>query len=342
MKRWLMIVAAVAIAGCTQKQVDFASIEKIDAHIHIRYNGPEVAQQAAADNFTLLSIIVSNYDIPWQQTFIARQRELAPECFKYLTSFPLEGWDEPDWQEKTIEHLRREFANGALGVKFWKNIGMEFRDKDGDLISLDDPKFDPIIDFIHAQGKTMTGHIGEPLDCWLPLEDMIVNRRYYENNPQYHMYLHPEFPSYEDHIESVKNMLAKHPGLRYVGCHMASIEWSVAELAKFLDAYPNVAVDMAARINDWQHLDREAVRDFIIAYQDRLMYATDMGIREGDDPERFVQRAHERWLADWQWFATDSLLALRGHDQPLQGLGLPQKVLKKIYAENAREWYPGL
>jgi len=343
MKRWLMIVAAVAMAGCTQKQVDFASIEKIDAHIHLRTYGAAPAEVAAADNFRLFTIVVDHYDIPMQQEFMLYQRDHHPDRVGYITSFPMEGWDEPDWQERTIEHLRGEFEKGAIGVKVWKNIGMVVQDKAGRFVRLDDPRFDPIIDFIQAQDKTLLGHIGEPRDCWLPLEEMVTagNRSYYRNNPQYHMYLHPEYPAYEDHIEAVSNMLAKHPGLRYVGAHLASIEWNVHKLAGFLDEFPNAAVDMAARIDDLQNLDREEVRAFLIKYQGRLLYATDIGIAEDHEHDWTLRRFHGRWMSDWTWLATDSLLERSGYDRPVQGLALPPKVLKKIYAQNARKWYPG-
>ena len=43
-------------------------------------------------------------------------------------------------------------------------------------------------------------------------------------------------------------MLEKNPELIFIGAHMGSLEWSVDELAKRLDKFPNMSVDMAARI----------------------------------------------------------------------------------------------
>ncbi len=37
------------------------------------------------------------------------------------------------------------------------------------------------------------------------------------DHPQYHMYRHPEFPSYDDQIRARDRMLDKHPGLRFIG-----------------------------------------------------------------------------------------------------------------------------
>jgi len=341
------LAAALAFMGCAEKQPDFASLRKIDAHFHIRHSGPEILAQAAADNFRVISPMVDHgdsNDLFRQRKFSDQQRQHRPEQFAYLTAFPIEGWDEPDWQENTIAYLKQEFENGAIGVKVWKNIGMVFQDQHGAFVTIDNPKFDPIIDFIEAQDKTLTGHIGEPRDCWLPLEEMVAtsNRNYYTQNPQYHMYLHPEYPAYEDHIQAVTRMLEKHPDLRYVGCHLASIEWSVAELGKFLDRFPNAAVDLAARIDDLQYQERDAVRAFFISYQDRLLYGTDFGISEDDDPAAFARRMLEVWQRDWTWLATDSVMTLPRIEHPVPGLDLPAKVLEKIYHHNAEKWYPGI
>ena len=341
--KYLLFIVLFFVA-CSRENFDFKSIEKIDTHVHIRYNGPEFLDQAAADNFKVVTILVDHYDIPWQRTFIEPQRQHHPDQFVYATSFTMKGWDEPDWQQKTISQLDKDFANGAVGVKVWKNIGMVDKDKDGNFIMIDDPKFDPIFDFIESKGKTLIGHIGEPRDCWLPLDEMVAvsNRNYYKNHPQYHMYRHPDYPSYDEILASVKRMLAKHPTIRYVGAHLASMEWSPEEMAKFLDQFPNAALDMAARIDDLQYLDQKKVRQFLIDYQDRILYATDLGINEESNPVNVARRMHETWINDWKYFATDSMVNIEGSDQQVQGLALPHTVIKKIYRENAIKWFPEL
>ena len=44
-------------------------------------------------------------------------------------------------------YIHRSSAEGLSEPKVWKNIGMEEKDKDGKLITLDDPKFDPVFEF---------------------------------------------------------------------------------------------------------------------------------------------------------------------------------------------------
>jgi predicted TIM-barrel fold metal-dependent hydrolase len=337
-----LIVAS--IFGCTEKKLNFETMSKIDAHVHIRYNGPELLDQAKKDNFKVLAIMTDHYDINWQERFIEKQKKNHPNQFEYITTFTMKDWDNPEWQSKTIAHLKEAFDEGAIGIKIWKNVGMEYKDTDSNFVMIDNPRFDPIFNFIESQGKTLTGHIGEPRDCWLPLDEMLANsnRRYYSTNPQYHMYRHPDHPSYDQQINSYKKVLEKHPNLRYVGCHLASIEWNLKELAKVLDEFPNLAVDLAARIDDLQLLDSEEVGKFFMTYQDRILYGTDLSIKEEHDPKTYAEHAHQTWMNDWKYFTTDSLLSLPGLDQPVRGLNLPAVVIEKIYRLNAEKWYPGI
>jgi predicted TIM-barrel fold metal-dependent hydrolase len=167
---------------------------------------------------------------------------------------------------------------------------------------------------------------------------------YFANHPEYHMYLHPEYPSYETLNAARDRMLEKHPGLRYVGCHLGSQEWNVDELATTLDRFPNMSVDMAARIVHFKVQDRTKVRNFIIKYQDRLLYGTDAGIKENEKDGKSREKARDilnrTWLSDWEYFTTDKILIQNDRLKEVQGLKLPIPVLRKIYSENALRMYP--
>jgi predicted TIM-barrel fold metal-dependent hydrolase len=228
-------------------------------------------------------------------------------------------------------------------VKVWKNIGMEFRDMDSALIMIDDPKFDPVFAHLAEKGIPLVGHLGEPKNCWLPLEEMTTKNDsgYFSRNPQYHMFLHPEFPSYEEQMAARDRMLDKNPGLVFIGCHLASLEWSVDELGKWLDKYPNTAVDMAARMGQLFYQTREnpeKVHNFFIKYQDRLLYGTDI-IDRGQEKESFQKRMHETWLKDWEYLVTDNTMTSSLIDGEFKGLKLPKEVVDKIYKLNAEKWY---
>ena len=124
-----------------------------------------------------------------------------------------------------------------------------------------------------------------------------------------------------------------------VGCHLGSDEDDLNRLAKRLDAYPNFAVDTAARVRYFARGDRDQAGEFLIRYQDRILYATDFSLREGDPAAaaQSLQTTHDR---DWQFFSRGDAMEYAGHRT--RGLELPEGVLRKIFRENALHWLPGL
>jgi hypothetical protein len=326
---------------------DFASVEKVDIHVHINTTDTALIDQAAADHFRLLTINVDYPDFP----ALAEQRRVAhalveahPERLAYAAAFSMQGWDEPDWQQHVIQLLDSEFAHGAVAVKVWKNIGMSFRDAKGKLVMIDDPKFDAVFEYIRRRNKVLIGHLGEPRNCWLPLEQMTVNgdKEYFREHPQYYMYQHPEMPTYEEQMAARDRMLDRNPQIKFMGAHLASLEWSVDKLAAFLERYPNAVVDLAARMGQVQsqsNQDREKVRRFIIRYQDRLLYGTDTAQSAVDKGRELRREAHETWLRDWRYLNTEETFKDPELDAPVHGLGLPRDVVRKIYSANAERWY---
>lgn len=351
MKKTLLLatlgVTIFILFSCCNKKVSFKEIPKIDAHVHIRTADTNIIKAAMADNFRFITLCTrssSRENIDQQLYFAKKIHKQFPQALSYVTTFSMESFEEPGWQKEVIRRLKTDFDEGAIGVKLWKDIGMTFRDSLGNFIMIDDSRFDPILNFIADNNKTVVAHIGEPKNCWLPIDSMTVNndKNYYKEHPQYHMYLHPDYPSYNDQIATRDHMLSKHPNLRLVGAHLGSLEWSVDELAKRLDLYPNFAVDMAARICHFQVQDRQKVRDFIIKYQDRLLYGTDFIINENDDLQERIASMEKEWHADWMYFATDEEMISPNVNGSFKGLNLPGKILRKVYYQNAKKWYPGI
>ena len=345
----LSIAAAVAsrAQGAYYTQEDFYRVKKIDTHTHPNTENTALVDLAREDNFIILAVNVDAPHYPTldeQQRFSLIQKQAGPENVDYLTTISLADWGSPDWALKTVARLRESFGKGALGIKLWKNIGMVYRDTAGNFIMVDDPAFDPVIRFVIGQGKTVMAHLGEPRNCWLPLDAMTVNgdRNYYRTHPEYHMYNHPQNPSYETLIAARDRFVERHPDMRFVGAHLGSLEWSVDELAKRLDRFPNMAVDMAARISHLQYqslTDREKVRNFMIRYKDRLLYATDAGMSATADPEVTKRNLHERWMNDWAYLATDAKMSSSQVNGEFRGLQLPREVIDHIYYRNAVKWF---
>ena len=326
------------------KEDDFQEVPKIDVHVHIRTERDVFVQQAIKDNFKLVNIVVDGAStwagIENQFEFAILQQNAYPDQLRTINAFSVEGFDRPGWNEKVLRWLEGGFKQGAIGIKVWKNIGMVLKDTMELNVMLDDPRFDEIFDYLEDNNRIVVGHLGEPLNCWLPLEEMTTNndRSYFKNNPQYHMYLHPELPSYQDQMDARDKRLDKHSDLTFMGAHMASIEWNVDTLGAWLDRYPNATVDLAARMGQvfWQtQQDREKVRQFFIDYQDRLLYGTDLGDNGSADPKSLTKNLQETWQRDWKYFVSDQEMKSDLVDGSFQGIRLPIEVVDKLYYKNA-------
>jgi len=318
---------------------DFKSVKKFDAHIHINTDETVFIKQAQDDSFQFLDIVDDRpFGLPMgeQQKFAALHSENFPDLMVFATTFSVKEWNSKDWVEKTISDLENSFSNGAVAVKIWKNIGMDLKDKSGKFVMVNDPRFDTILNYLAKNRIPVIGHNGEPKDCWLPLEGMTFSKGYYGSHPEYHMFLHPEYPSYEDQIDARDNMLEKHPDLKFVGAHLGSLEWSLDELAKRLDKYPNMNVGLSRMSNLKLHAlrNRQKTRDFFIKYQDRLIYGTDTAINTSTNQTEMEKRVHDRWVSDWKFYVTDETINLSGFGE-LKGLKLPRGVIDKIYLKNA-------
>lgn len=323
---------------------DFAATRKLDSHVHINVLDAAFREQARADGFELMAINVDYPDFPKladQRAAALAQKQADPQRVHWATTFSMQGFGKAGWAEGVGKLLEQDARQGARAVKIWKNVGMAERDSRGQLIRIDDPAIAPVAERVQQLGLTLIAHQGEPHNCWLPLDQMTTDndREYFANHPQYHMYLHPEMPGYEDQITHRDNFVAAHPQLRFVGAHLGSLEYDVDRIAAFLDRFPNASVDMAARMSQVQYQsvrDYDKVRGFFIKYQDRLLYGTDLTLNPGDDVAEFKRSAHEAWSNDWRYLATDESQRVEIIKADVKGLALPRAVIDRIYYANAR------
>jgi predicted TIM-barrel fold metal-dependent hydrolase len=330
----------------TQAATPVQKMRVIDAHVHFFVKHPAIDEMLVKQNLQIVDITVldpfsGGYEtINLQHHFCADFFRAGQGRVAWVSSFDPRELEHPDFVNKTIQQLEETFQQGAVGVKIYKSIGMELRKKNGEYVMPDDPAFDPILEAIASRGKTLYAHLAEPGAAWKPLDPSDPDYSYYKNNPQWHMAGHPDRPSKASILAARDHMLARHPKLRVVGCHLGSMEEDVEAMGKILERYPNLAVDTGGRVVHLTRQDRQKVRKVLIKYQDRILYATDDLILPGND----VESALQRWAADlerdWKFFATSETVEYAG--RKVQGLALPDKVLRKLFRENALKWVPGI
>jgi predicted TIM-barrel fold metal-dependent hydrolase len=324
----------------------FAAVDPVDVHAHVFKRDPAFVEMLRQLRLHLVDIVVVDDTSPrlrslkWQVdndlSFVRSSAGYAVFC----TSFDPYKLNQPDFAKLAIKQLDENFDQGAIAVKIWKNIGMEIKKANGEFVLPDDPLFEPIYRDIANHNKTMIAHIAEPDQAWLPPNPKNPDNSYYVENPQWWMYKKPDHPSKATILAARDRMLAENPKLRVVGAHLGSMEADLDELGRRFDRYPNFAVDTAARIHHLMLQSPQKVRAFLIKYQDRVVYGTDLGLMPDQDTQKAIDEWEATYLRDWKYFAEAECTDEKG--RKVAGLSLPTPVLHKLFHENAVHWFPGV
>jgi len=324
----------------------FAAIHPIDVHVHVFKTDPAFQKMLERLNLKLLNILVMDDTLSYRkqlqpqiddvQALVGSSRGHVALC----TTFDPYKFASASFSADAIQQIDRDFAQGAVAVKIWKNIGMEIKDGSGQYIMADDPKFDPIYKDIASHGKTLMTHQAEPDVAWGPPDASDPSWSYYQDNPQWYVANRPGFPSKQRILEARDHVLANNPKLRMVGVHLGSMERDLDNIASHLDKYPNFAIDTAARMEYLMLMPPEKVRAFLLKYQDRVLYGTDLDLPPDANFPDALKDWQSTYARDWKFLATGETLNVEG--KPVHGLNLPQPVLQKIFRSNAMRWISGL
>jgi predicted TIM-barrel fold metal-dependent hydrolase len=343
----VQLIATPQTTPATQAPASgLAAVEPIDTHVHVFKADPAFAELLTRLHFHLLNILLIDDRDPFTKAMepqwsdaVAVRRATDGRAAICTTIDPY-GFEDAGFAARADERLNRDFEQGAIAVKLYKTIGMEIKSKSGKYLLPDDPRLGPVLDNIAAHKKTVIAHFAEPDSCWKPLDPASPDYSYYKQHPEEHAYRHPEWPAKQTILAARDHLLELHPTLRVVGAHLGSMEVDVDQIAERFDRYPNFAVDTAARIPYLMRQAPEKVRAFLIKYQDRVLYGTDLGIAADDKTEAALKEWESTYARDWKYFATGEEVQYPGGTT--RGLGLPSAVLRKLYHDNAARWIPGI
>jgi Amidohydrolase len=338
------VVTPVTGPFSDQELQQFTALGPIDTHTHVYQSAPELVNLLERLNLHILNIVVArdpdqkSLDQERQRVwdFVNISRGHATMC----TTFDPFLYREPSFKKSAISEIDRDFDRGAPAVKIWKNIGEQVKDPKGDYLMPDNPVFEPIYKEISDRNKTLIAHLADPNSIWEPPTPKSADYEYYTHHPEWYMYNKPNAPSKVAILVARDHILENNPKLRVVGAHLGSMEDDFKQIGDHLDRYPNFAVDIAARMPYIVRLPRQDAIAFIEKYQDRLIYATDLGLSEEARVPDAVKEWENFYAFDWRFFATSDSLEYMG--QHVQGLALPAGVLHKLYHDNALHWIPGV
>jgi predicted TIM-barrel fold metal-dependent hydrolase len=329
-----------------QELPQFAALDPIDTHTHAFQDAPALYAMLKRLNLHTLDITLVDDFNPQLKNLSETRKEAwtvvhhSDGYIAMCSTFDPFKYNQPDFTQNANRIINEDFSRGAVAVKIWKNVGMEIKDAKGNYIMPDNPVFEPIFKNIQAHNKTLIAHLADPNTIWEAPDPKAADYGYYMQHPELYMYTKAGAPSKASILIARDHVLDANPKLRVVGAHLGSMEADFHQLAQHLDEYPNFAVDLAARMPYVEKQPRADLIAFITKYQDRLIYATDNEFPPGADPENAMKEWEDRYSNDWRFFATDDALDSQGHK--VQGLALPQPILRKLYHDNAVKWFPGI
>jgi predicted TIM-barrel fold metal-dependent hydrolase len=240
------------------------------------------------------------------------------------------SWDcqRPDFGRRTARELASAKQRGASGLKIFKQFGLEYKNPDGSLIRIDDPRWDEIWRACGELGLPVLIHVADPAAFFLPIDE--TNERWEELHRHLEWSFYgPKFPKREELLAAFLNVVRRHSKTTFIGAHLASNAEDLGAVGRWLDECPNLYVEIASRIAE---LGRQpySARRFLVKYQDRVLFGTD-----GPWPQ-------ERVRLYWQFLETeDEYFPYSERPFPPQGfwniygVRLPDEVLQKVYHENA-------
>jgi predicted TIM-barrel fold metal-dependent hydrolase len=267
------------------------------------------------------------------------------------------GFGEPAWGEIVAEELELCVTRyGYVGVKISKALGLGLQDLDGSLVAVDDARLFPIWERAGTLGVPVYIHTGDPAAFWEPATP--ANERYDEllAHPNW-SFAGPQFPPREELLAQLERVFARFPGTTFVSVHFGNNPEELDYVGGVLERYPNVYVDLAARVPEVGRHEPERVRELFVRFQDRILFATDIAI--GRTPEEGLvlvlgssgaQTAGPGEVAEFfnrhfRYLETDA--RGMGHPTPIQGrwtidaIALPEEVLDKVYWQNAYDLVVG-
>lgn len=330
----------------------YADIPKIDVHVHVPPSRAEEAARVFAAHGVRVALNASgghpgeSLDASLEASR-AVDRRILPYC-----SIDFGGVEDPGWAAYARGALERCAADGAIGLKIYKALGLGVTLSDGRLLRADDPRLDVAFDAAGRLGLPVLIHTGDPQAFFRPPTP--DNERYDElsAHPSWSFFGERpdgagQWPSWEDVFAQFEARVARSPSTTFVGAHFGNAPEEPERVGRMLARYPNLVVETGARIPEIGRHDPDRLRALFIRHRDRILLGTDIQMGRGDswvlgsagaepDPPSRIPVFYER---HWRFFETADRdfphpTPIQG-DWTIDGIDLPREVLEDVYHRNA-------
>jgi predicted TIM-barrel fold metal-dependent hydrolase len=306
--------------------------------VHHAANPEEALQVMDSKNVRIMVNLTGGYGPLLEETIRYWQ---VPHPDRFIVF--VEPWYDkivmPNYAQFQADQIERASKMGAKGLKVLKTLGLYLREqvKTGRLVKVDDRRFDGMWEAAGALKMPVAIHVSDPEAFFLPIDRF--NERYEElsAHPDWSFY-GKDFPSNLELQEARNRVMARHPRTKFVALHVGDSE-DLSYISECLDRYPNLYVDIAARIGELGRQPRTA-RKFFDKYQDRILFATDATPHGDETPQQIFGR--ELYEIYYRFLETEDEYFdyAPAPKQPqgrwrIYGIVQPENILRTVYYENA-------
>ncbi len=262
---------------------------------------------------------------------IKNVRENFPTRFGVFFNINFNRIDDENFRRNTTLLINDAVNQGAIGLKVYKNLGLNLRDSEGKRVPVDDERLSFIWEECAKLNIPVLIHSGEPKAFFDPIDQF--NERWLHAREKPNSFRSSDqYPAFDEVMLEQHNMFRKHSKTTFINAHFGWYANDLSKLSKILDELQNVSVEFGAVINELGRQPR-AAKKFFIEYQDRILFGKDIYKKDeyyiyfrvletSDEYIQYYRKRHGLWR--------------------LYGMGLPDDVLKKIYYQNALKMFPSI
>ena len=248
-----------------------------------------------------------------------------PDRFEIWCGLDFSGHNTSGFPDSAVKELTRCHDAGAKGIGEIHDKGQGLRSGKSTAPGLhpDDPRVDAIWEKAAELRMPISLHVADPIWMYEPMDkhnDGLMNAYEWRLDNQ------PNIVKLPGMIDILERTATRHRNTTFVACHFANLDYDLAHLGEVFDRNPNLYADISARYAETAPIPRFAAQ-FYGKYSDRLVYGTDMGY------DTSMYRITFRILEsqDEHFYEIDQF----GYHWPLNGLGLSDDILQRVYHDNA-------
>lgn len=320
---------------CVRKltEIKKARFPVIDIHTHLGKLGLGEEYQSKYDLKKYLDKLVKlnvkhivNMDGLYQDDF-DKMMKFTTNYNHYITTFmsiDFSNFGSKTFEEETTDHILACYHRGSRGIRLEHQISFTYKDKKGNYLRLDDERLKFIYKLARKFDIPVYIRVGDSKAYFKAINENNEQIETLINNPEQSHYNNGS-PSFEELLEMQEAVIKGNKQTKFIVGHFGSYVEDLSYVAKQLDSCSNMFIDMAGCVAELGRIPY-AARKFFIKYQNRILFGTDTTPLNDQDfitSIRFLETFDECFEHHRQgrWY--------------IYGIELPNRVLKKVYYQNA-------